>query len=415
VSKKNFENELVMSEETQKPRFSEFQLKEFVHLFEKQNWRLREIKEGYDKRKLLTAEEAWKSVLGLESEEEFQALFDFAIEDIGAKHGVCYAVAKCMQYDNLKFEDAIKNFWFGSKFGAVKGRINRIFKEQTKWALEAEAAKKLGAYFEDWKTHSTADGHFYEVDVDINYNDSDGNRLRQINVQKLTGEIPARLLNCADLLGKDDFSEKPARTSVAYRLRTDCAEIVKLASAACDISATEFVENLILEASQIFVRGNIGAARAEIGKMGHASMDAAKKVVDLQVSQELYKNLADRYGNATNKGYFPHSSRDLPIKGGALSQGKRWWPVDEEPEEPQFEPDTTRAQAIEWIHAKLTNARRLIQTRTNALGELCDLLGEIRATPDNQIGAVMNRFVNGKNKAQTGEMPSNEADNSRKS
>jgi hypothetical protein len=367
-----------MSEIEEKPQFKDFTVKEFVHLFETQNWRIRERKDGNAKRKLLTKEEAWRSALGLETEMEMDQLLEFCASNEDAQHHfikICYLLAKAMQHDGTTFADTIGSFWFlAPAFAPFKRKTEAFHKEFTKAAADLIAAKLIGEHL-DCETLTAPSGKLY-VGFEI---DNPNEETHGQNVLHYKIPIPPRYLKIAELLEKKPFSkdkgDEDYRIAVGYRMRSDCAEIVKLASAACDMSATEYVETLILEASHVFVRGHIGANSAE-------SVDAGEAKARYFFGKGIYSALTERYQNENSNAYFPQKRTHTASSKAKISFLKRWFPQDEEEDAPRFAEDMSKQDAIVFIVARLNTQRRNSERTAARIGELVALLAKINGLPD---------------------------------
>jgi len=382
-----------MSEIEEIPQFKAFTVKEFVHLFETQNWRIRERKDGNTKRKLLTKEEAWRSALGLETELEMDQLLVFCAGNEDAFKQICYLLAKAMQHDGTKFADTTESFWFPAPaFAPFKRKTEAVHKEITKDTADANAAALIALHLQCLTFAAPSGKQCIEFEIE-NTSEETTSTLGKVLNYKIP--IAPRYLKIAELLEKKPFSKEKGdedyRTSVAYRMRSDCAEVVKLASAACDMSATEYVETLILEASHVFVRGHIGANGAEAYNAGEAK-------ARYFFGKGIYSALTERYQNEDSTAYFPQKHNTRPNPKSKIRSLKMWYPQDEEEDAPRFKEDMLREEALDFIAAQLKTKARLNERTADRIKELVDLMRKVSGLPEEplegfqSIGEAMNEY-----------------------
>ena len=149
-----------MSEEITKPEFSEFQIKKLVNLFVHQNFLLTQLKAGSKASKLVGREEAWRDGCALDSEQEFDELFNYIADSNAEAAGeIAHQVAICMREQNVDFAFACSKFWFTLvQFEPFKKTATARYKALNKAELDAGAAK-LFAHETGLELHKDGDDH----------------------------------------------------------------------------------------------------------------------------------------------------------------------------------------------------------------------------------------------------------------
>lgn len=300
-------------------------LDDFAEVFERQNWRVKEGKETNKDPKMISKEDVWKSWVGLDSEEELDQVLDWIIAHSQVHvYEIVMHIAKAMYYDKTSFEDTLALYWFTSdQMNIFKPKVANRLRDIKEAHAEKDAAAAIRNHLFPAVENVVQKGGKYIIAFK-----NQAGRLEK-------AELPKQLKNVSDLLEKEEFEHDPndiKRTSVAYRLRTDCAEIIKLGAAACDTSATQFVENLALEGAQMLVRAKV------------AETSVPSRMVDHFVSHELYRVLNHRYVGSSG-GYFPVDDSDLNKATETIRASRRWVPEGVKVNETSF---PSKADAQKW-------------------------------------------------------------------
>jgi hypothetical protein len=375
-----------MIEKTTENQFSTVVYGELGDLFRSQNWRIREQKEGRSSRKLLTKEEVWKTALGLASEDQLdQLLAEVAIPT--PTHGqITFLLAKCMFYDGSTWKEAIKNFWFSpDSLEPFKKQSLAELKVLKKHDEDRVALQLLGEHLPvEIKDYDDAAEIIFPYPA-IAEDGSEG-------MMPCSIQVPRKLINIAGLLEKKAYqrkSDKNYRNTVTYRMRTDCNEIIKLAAVACDMSATEFVEALALETSQLMVRSKLkqfeigaepfkpsGSGVDDLGDLGF------EDAINEFFGKQLYMVLCSRYSAGETNGFFPAQRYVSPKKGVHHTNGGKWIPEDEAEKDLKFDDDTTRETALKWIYHMIQDTQKRVKMWTERENAAKDMLGVILEAPD---------------------------------
>jgi hypothetical protein len=356
-----------MSEEKQNSRWNERKLKDFALAFERQNLRVREGKDGNIDAIMITRKDVlgW---IGIKQDKELDEMLAYILEarqDLTAD--IALHIAKAMYYDKNSFEEEIVIYWFtADQMAPLKSKADYRLGEIKKTKADADTAEAVAKHLdvEDVKIRG---GKYF-----ILFKNNDGTTI--------PAELPKQFKNVYDLLETTEYkhdSTSVKRTSVAYRLRTDCAEIIKLGAAACDISATQFVENLVLQQAQMLVR-----AKA-------AQTMATSTPVDHFVASELYRVLAGRYV-ASSDGYFPLDNHDLNEGTETIRKSRGWVPLGIKKQETAF---ASKQDAVDYTTDVLGQLTKELDNLVQKFEQCHEFQTQVHARSDEDFKEMLMDFA----------------------
>lgn len=378
-----------MAAKKTKHTFSNIMKLDLIDAFQSQNWRVRQKKEGVD-RELYTREEICRNV-GVK-DDMLDSLLIEALKEGKHKSRLAQHIAKAMFYDKVDFVKACKLYWFNHELltpvsDLAKSELSKLVEVDNKQDANDKLRNYLGL---------EGEGN-YAV---MKYRFTGKDEVETPYEEKV--KIPNKLTAIADLIDAvatdDNETKKEDRTSWAARMRTDAFEVLKIASASCKISATQFVERLILEHSSEMIRSKIGRfSEKDLNEDNNSNVSSIR--FDIEAAKSMYHLLRKNYHNETTQAWFPESpSKRVPVSfGDHISKGSFWWPIYDE--EDGYEEGMSRSDALEIMikevqglnsrasksaarfHTKIERANRYLEIVTNA-------------KPDADYSALLNAYDN---------------------
>ncbi len=354
----------------------------FAELYPRQNWRIRQEKDAKG-----SGEEGkispWNDAdllqqLNVFRKSDAENSLEEALQDISARGVICNAIAKCMVLDEHTFEGACKFFWFSATtYVKYRPSIEKQIKKEVETVKQRELAKT--------NIIELSKHHQFENPFELKRSDDGvGQTLLSVKYKEkeITQKIPENLIEVADLLTKEAFKDKPRRTSFAARFKPETAEMIKLGAAACNKSATAFLEELVANYTQSLVRGHV------------TKFDEDQPMLQ-RVAQLIYDVLEDRYKEC---GDFPTKKRENN-SNPMQDDGAKWYPYSDgdEGKTSQFTVET-KQQALAVLSALIDIKSQNLAYEASVMSELQTLLANLVAAKDegehwNPIfEIVMNKF-----------------------
>ena len=357
-------------------------LDNFAELYPRQNWRIRQEKDAKG-----SGEEGkispWNDAdllqqLNVFRKSDAENGLEEALQDISARGVICNAIAKCMVLDKKTFESACKSFWF-SATTYVKYRPS--IEVQIKREVEAVKQRELA------KTNIIELSKHHQFDNPFKLKRSDdgvGETLLSVQYKEkeITQKIPENIIEVADLLTKEPFKAKPQRSSFSARFKPETAEMIKLGAAACNKSATAFLEVLVANYTQCLVRG-------------HVTKFGEDQPMLQRVAQLIYDILEDRYKEC---GDFPTKKRK-DNSDPMQDDGAKWYPYSDSEESKTSKITVeTRQHAVAFLSSLMDIKSENLLYESSVMHELQTLLTKLTMAKDDNhewspiFEVVMNKF-----------------------
>jgi hypothetical protein len=284
--------------------------KNLLQCFAKQNFIQRKNKDNKVKKPdapeipPITKQKVWNEHCDFLSEDQMDRVFTECIEGKSEQAVIAEAIAKRMHMDGITdFAEAVSIFWYPPVlFEPVKKQAEKLVPRMAK----REEAKR---HINDWqnvKIVRTEDGTGESL-LRVNLDGDEGSgraegRKDLPQIGSVDVHIPKSLVDISESLDPNPPEEKPTkrrrknyipRKTVNYNIKADRADVLRLGAAACDLSITEFMEELVANYASAVVRANLQTAE-----------DKGENV-KLILGENIYKLMSQKHGGKDSECYIP--------------------------------------------------------------------------------------------------------------
>ena len=284
--------------------------KNLLQCFAKQNFIQRKNKDNKVKKPdapeipPITKQKVWNENCDFLSEDQMDRVFTECIEGKSEQAVIAEAIAKRMHMDGITdFAEAVSIFWYPAKmFQPVEKQAEKLVPRMAK----REEAKRHINEWQNVKIVRTEDGTGESL-LRVNLDGDEGSgraegRKDLPQIGSVDVQIPKSLVDISESLDPNPPEEKPTkrrrknyipRKTVNYNIKADRADVLRLGAAACDLSITEFMEELVAKYASAVVRANLENAEDEGDN------------VKLILGENIYKLMSQKHGGKDSECYIP--------------------------------------------------------------------------------------------------------------